>query len=71
MVVSDLVAIAAAIALGLAALGTGIAESQIGAAGVGMVAEDPKKLGLALLFTVIPETILILGFALAIYLLFI
>ncbi len=69
--VSDLVAIAAAIALGLAALGTGIAESQIGAAGIGVVAEDPKKIGIALLFTVIPETILVLGFALAIYLLFI
>ncbi len=69
--VSGMIAIAAAIVLGLAAVGTGIAEAQIGAAGVGMVAEDTKKLGLALLFTVIPETILILGFALAIYLLFI
>lgn len=52
----------AGIALGLAGVGTGISQGQIGAAAVGMVAEDGGKLGIGILFTALPETIVILGF---------
>ena len=52
----------AGIALGGCGIGTGLGQGQIGAAAVGWVAEDGSKLGLAMLFTVLPETILIFGF---------
>ena len=54
--------LAAGIALAGCGIGTGLGQGQIGAAAVGWVAEDGSKLGLALLFTVLPETILIFGF---------
>ncbi|MFB6185218.1 MAG: hypothetical protein ABEI96_11745 [Haloarculaceae archaeon] len=53
---------AAAIGVGLAGLGTGIAQSRIGAAGVGAVAEDEDMFVLALIFTALPETIIIIAF---------
>ena len=53
-------AIGAGVALGLAAIGTGMSQSQIGAAAVGMVAEG-GNFGRALLFTVLPETIVLFG----------
>ena len=43
-------------------IGTGLGQGPIGAAAVGWIAEDGSKFGLALLFTVLPETILIFGF---------
>ena len=60
-----LTAIGAGLAVGLAALGTGIAQSRIGAAGAGTVAEKPELLGLVILLLAIPETMVILGFAVA------
>ena len=51
--------IGAGIALGLCGIGTGYSQSQIGAAAVGMVAEG--NFGRALLFTVLPETIVLFG----------
>lgn len=51
----------AGIALGLAAVGAGYSQSQIGAAAVGMVAEDSSKFGTGLIFTALPESIVILG----------
>ncbi|MEF8775764.1 MAG: F0F1 ATP synthase subunit C [Haloarculaceae archaeon] len=51
----------AAIAVGLAALGAGIAERGIGAAAVGAVAEDDEMFGRGLIFTVLPETLVILA----------
>ena len=51
----------AAIAVGLAALGAGIAESGIGAAAMGAIAEDESLFGTGLIFTVIPETLVILA----------
>ena len=51
----------AAIAVGLAALGAGIAERGIGAAAVGAVAEDDDMFGRGLIFTVLPETLVILA----------
>ncbi len=52
----------AGIALAGCGIGTGLAQGPIGAAAVGMIAEDGSKFGLALLFTVLPETIVLFGF---------
>ena len=51
----------AALAVGLAALGAGFAERGIGAAAVGAVAEADDMFGRALIFTVLPETLVILA----------
>ena len=63
------IAIGAGLAVGLAGLGTGIAQSQIGAAAVGATAEDAGFLGRALLFIAIPETVVIFGLLIAFLLL--
>ncbi len=60
-----LLAIGAGLAIGLAALGTGYAQSHIGAAGLGAIAEKPEITGTAILLLAIPETMVILGFAVA------
>jgi len=52
---------AAALAVGLAAFGSGYAERGIGAAAVGALAEDSMSVGIALLMTVLPETLVILA----------
>jgi len=51
----------AGIALGLAAVGAGISQKGIGSAAVGMLAEDDSKFGVALIFTALPESLVILG----------
>ena len=65
-----LIAIAAALAIGLPALGTAIAQSRIGAAGCGTIAEKPDAAGTIILLIAIPETMVILGFVIAIVLIF-
>ncbi len=50
------------LALGLGALGTGVAQSAIGAAALGAVAEDRRNFGTALIFFLLPETLVIFGF---------
>ena len=60
-----LTAIGAGLAIGLAALGTGIAQARIGAAGAGTIAEKPDLAGIIILLVAIPETMVILGFATA------
>ena len=62
---TGLVAIGAGLAVGLGALGTGIAQSRIGAAAMGAVAEKEELMGRAILLVAIPETLVILGFAVA------
>lgn len=57
--------IGAGLAVGLAAIGTGIAQSRIGSAGAGTIAERPEMLGSIILLIAIPETMVILGFAIA------
>ena len=52
---------AAAIAVGLAALGAGIAERGIGAAAMGAIAEDEDLFVRGLIMTVLPETLVILA----------
>jgi len=62
---NGLTAIGAGLAIGLAALATGIAQARIGAAGAGTVAEKPDLAGVIILLVAIPETMVILGFAVA------
>lgn len=52
---------AAALGVGIAGLGAGIAERGIGAAAVGAMAEDRSFIGIGILMTVLPETIIILA----------
>jgi len=66
-----LIAIASAIAVGLTGIGSGIAEKNIGASAVGAIAEKEELFGKALLLTVLPETIVIFGLAVALILLFV
>ncbi len=60
-----LAAIGAGLAIGLAAIGTGLAQARIGSAGAGVIAEKPEALGTIILLVAIPETMVILGFAIA------
>ena len=55
-------AIGGGLAVGLAALATGYAQRGIGSAAVGAVAEDSDNFVNALIFTVIPETLIIIAF---------
>ena len=65
---TGLALIGAGLAVGAAGIGTGLAQSQIGAAAVGATAEDPKMFGKGMILLVLPETIIILGFVIAILL---
>lgn len=67
---AGLKAVGAGLAVGLTGIGTGLAEMSIGAAAVGATAENRDLFGLALIFTVIPETIVIFGLVVAMLLLF-
>ncbi len=62
---SALLGIGAALAVGLTALGTGLAQSKIGAAGAGTIAEKPELTGTIIILLAIPETMVILGFVIA------
>jgi V/A-type H+-transporting ATPase subunit K len=66
-----LIALAAALAIGLTALGTGWAQSKIGSAGAGTLAEKPELAGIIIILVAIPETMVILGFVVATMILFI
>jgi V/A-type H+-transporting ATPase subunit K len=61
-------AIGAGLAVGLAGLGTGFAEKDVGAAAVGATAEQPSMFGKGMVFMVIPETVILFGFLIAIML---
>ncbi|GGM94533.1 F0F1 ATP synthase subunit C [Thermus composti] len=63
-----LIAVGMGLAVGLAALGAGVAQARIGAAGVGAIAEDRSNFGAALIFLLLPETLVIFGFLIAIIL---
>ena len=60
-----LIALAAALAIAIPALGTAWAQSRIGAAGAGTIAEKPELSGLIIIMIAIPETMVILGFVIA------
>ncbi len=67
----SLLAIGAGIAVGLAAIGTGLAQGRIGAAGAGAIAEKPELVGTMIVLLAIPETMVSLGFAVAAIILFV
>ncbi len=56
-----LIAIGAGIAVAGGALGTALAQSSIGAAGMGLIAEKDDKVGIALVMLALPETIVLFG----------
>lgn len=60
-----LLAIGAGLAVGLAAIATGLAQARIGSAGIGAITEKPELTGRVILLLAIPETLVILGFAVA------
>lgn len=68
--VEGLVAIGAALAIGLAGIGAAMAEGPIGTAAIGAMAEKEELFGKGLILTVIPESIVVLGFVVAVLLLF-
>lgn len=63
---TGLIAVGAGLAVGLSAIGSGIAEKTIGAAAVGAMAEKEELFGKGLILTVIPETLVIFGLVIAI-----
>ena len=64
-----LIGFAAALAIGLPAIATAWAQSKIGAAGAGTLAEKPELSGTMIILVAIPETMVILGFVVAIIIL--
>lgn len=60
-----LIAFAAALAIGLTAIATAWAQSRIGSAGAGALAEKPDLSGTVIILVAIPETMVILGFVVA------
>ena len=63
-----LLAIGASLAIGLGAIGVGLAQASIGSAGAGTLAERPEAFGQILIYLVIPETIIIFAFVIAFFL---
>ena len=66
---AGMIAIGAGLAVGLSAIGAGLAEKDIGAAAIGAIAEKEEMFGKGLIFTVIPETLVIFGLVVAILIL--
>lgn len=60
-----IIAIAAALAVGIPAIATAWAQSKIGAAGAGTMAEKPELAGIIIILVAIPETMVLLGFVVA------
>jgi V/A-type H+-transporting ATPase subunit K len=67
---AGLAAIGAGLAVGLTGIGAGMGEKDVGAAAVGAMTEDRSIFGTAMIFMVIPETIVIFGLVIAIIILF-
>ncbi|MGH7428729.1 MAG: V-type ATP synthase subunit K [Candidatus Methylomirabilaceae bacterium] len=62
-----LLGLAAALAIFGGAIGTAWAQSRIGAAAAGAIAERPEIGGQMLIFLVLPETLIIFGFLVAFF----
>lgn len=62
---TGLIALGAGLAVGLTAIGAGYAQGRIGSAGIGAITEKPELIGRVILLVAIPETLVILGFAVA------
>ena len=57
-----LIALGAAISIGVGAIATGMAQSAIGSSGMGVLAEKPEEFTKVLICLALPETLVILGF---------
>jgi V/A-type H+-transporting ATPase subunit K len=64
-----LIALSAALAIGITAVATAWVQSRIGSAGAGAVAEKPEVRGAIIVMLAIPETLVILGFVVAVLIL--
>jgi V/A-type H+-transporting ATPase subunit K len=62
---TGLLGIGAGLAVGLAGLATGWAQREIGSSAIGAIAENEALFGKGLVMLVIPETIVLFGFAIA------
>ena len=62
---TGLLGIGAGLAIGLAAIATGIGQKETLPAAIGAISENPKIFGKVIIFAVLPETILIFGFVTA------
>lgn len=60
-----IIALAAAIAISVPAVATAMAQRAIGSAGIGALSEKPELIGSIIILVAIPETLVILGFAVA------
>jgi len=60
-----MIAIGAGLAMAGSAIGTAWAQTGIGSAAMGTIAERPESAGSLLAWLVIPETIVVLGFVIA------
>ena len=60
-----LIALAVALAIAIPAIATAWAQGRIGAAGAGALAEKPELSGTIIILVAIPETMVILGFVVA------
>jgi len=65
MVDEGMIMVGAGLAVGLSGIGAGLGEKDIGAAAIGAITEDPKFFGKGLMFTILPETIVIFGLVIA------
>lgn len=59
----------AALTMAFAVLGTSWAQSRIGVAGAGAIAEKPELAGTIIVLIAIPETMVILGFVISVMIL--
>jgi V/A-type H+-transporting ATPase subunit K len=60
-----IIALAAALAVAVPALATAYAQARIGSAGAGTIAEKPETAGTIIVLEAIPETMVVLGFVVA------
>ena len=63
-------AIGAALAVGLSAIGTALAQGKIGASAIAAILEKRELTGIMIVLVAIPETMVILGFVVAILILY-
>ena len=62
-------ALSAALAVGISAAATAWVQSRIGSAGAGALSEKPELRGAIIVMLAIPETLVILGFVVAVLIL--
>ncbi|HOB11051.1 MAG: ATPase [Acetomicrobium sp.] len=63
-----LIGLGAALAVGIPALATAYAQAKIGSAGAATIAEKPETAAMMIILEALPETMVILGFVVAIML---